>query len=105
MVRRCLSRGEAPHVCAWTTDAGDGAWSRAAVVQSSIPASNVQPTSPRRPRKKLWELSSHIRGSVLSACLSSAALRSVVTKRKGHALKGLSDHAVYEAALRGVAHH
>src|SRR5262245_61701864 len=86
-------------------DASDRALSRADVVPSSVPASTVPPTSPRRQRKKLWELSPHIRGSVLSTCLRPAALRNVVAKGTGHALKGLSDHAVHEEALRGVAHH
>src|SRR5215471_11327391 len=87
------------------TDAGDGALSRVDVVQASVPASTVQHTSPRRQRKKLWELPPHIRGSVLSTCLSPSALRKVVAKGTGYDLKGLSDRAVHEEAMRGAAHH
>jgi Uncharacterized protein conserved in bacteria (DUF2325) len=42
---------------------------------------------------------------VLGTCLSPAALRKVVAKGKGHDLKGLSDRAVLEEAVRGAARH
>jgi hypothetical protein len=44
-------------------------------------------------------------GSVLGICLRTAELRKVVAKYKGYDLKGLSDRAVYEEAVRGAAHH
>src|SRR5262245_12388267 len=56
-------------------------------------------------RKKLWELSPQMLCSVLDTCLSTAELRKVVAKYQGHDLKGLSDLAVHEEAVRGMTHH
>jgi len=89
----------------YRTDATDVALPRSDMGQSSTPASTVQPASPRRQRKKLWELSPHLLGSVLGACLSPAARRKVVAKGRGCNLKDLSDRAVFEEAVRGVTRH
>jgi len=78
---------------------------RSFMAQSLAPASTVQSAPPSGQRKKLWELSPQMLCSVLGTCLSTAELRKVVTRFKGHDLKGLSDLAVHEEAVRGATHH
>jgi hypothetical protein len=87
------------------TEAVDIGLPRSFMAQPFAAASTLQPASPGGQRKKLWELSTLMLCSVLGTCLSTAELRKVVAKCKGHDLKGLSDLAVHEEAVRGAAHH
>jgi len=60
---------------------------------------------PARQRRKLWELASHLYCSIVGTCLSTTELRKVVAKFKGHELKGFSDLAIHEEAVKAAAHH
>jgi len=60
---------------------------------------------PVRQRRKLWELAAHLYCSIVGTCLSTTELRKVVAKCKGHELKGFSDLAVHEEAVKAAAHH
>ena len=60
---------------------------------------------PARQRRKLWELASHLYCSIVGTCLSTTELRKVVAKFKGHELKGSSDLAIHEEAVKAAAHH
>ena len=75
------------------------------MAQPLAAASTMQSAPSSGQRKKLWELSPQMLCSVLGTCLSTAELRKVVAKCKGHELKGLSELAVHEEAVRGAAHH
>ena len=58
-----------------------------------------------RQRRKLWELGSHLYCSIVGTCLSTTELRKVVAKFKGHDLKGFSDLAIHEEAVKAAGHH
>ena len=60
---------------------------------------------PARQRRKLWELASHLYCSIVGTCLSTTELRKIVAKFKGHELKGLSDLAIHEEAVKAAGHH
>ena len=68
-------------------------------------ASPVPGEAPTRQRRKLWELASHLYCSIVGTCLSTAELRKVVAKFKGHELKDFSDLAIHEEAVKAAAHH
>jgi uncharacterized protein DUF2325 len=68
-------------------------------------AAPVPGETPARQRRKLWELASHLYCSIVGTCLSTTELRKVVAKFKGHELKGFSDLAVHEEAVKAAAHH
>ena len=72
---------------------------------SSDLATPVPGETPTRQRRKLWELASHLYCSIVGTCLSTTELRKVVAKFKGHELKGLSDLAIHEEAVKAAAHH
>ena len=61
--------------------------------------------APARQRRKLWELAAHLYCSIVGTCLSTTELRKVVAKFKGHELKGFSDLAIHEEAVKAAAHH
>jgi hypothetical protein len=60
---------------------------------------------PVRQRRKLWELAAHLYCSIVGTCLSTTELRKVVAKFKGHELKGFSELAIHEEAVKAAAHH
>src|SRR5215510_10173243 len=60
---------------------------------------------PIRQRRKLWELAAHLYCSIVGTCLSTTELRKVVAKFKGHELKGFSDLAIHEEAVKAAGHH
>ena len=60
---------------------------------------------PARQRRKLWELAAHLYCSIVGTCLSTSELRKVVAKFKGHELKGFSDLAIHEEAVKAAAYH
>src|SRR5262245_31366714 len=60
---------------------------------------------PVRQRRKLWELAPHLYCSIVGTCLSTTELRKAVAKFKEHELKGFSDLAVHEEAVKAAAHH
>src|SRR5262245_59911805 len=60
---------------------------------------------PTRQRRKLWELAPYLYCSIVGTCLNSTELRKVVAKFKGHELKGFSDLAIHEEAVKAAAHH
>src|SRR5499426_661727 len=60
---------------------------------------------PARQRRKLWELAPHLYCSIIGTCLSTTELRKVVAKFKGHDLKGFSELAIHEEAVKVAAHH
>ena len=72
---------------------------------SSDLAAPVPGETPTRQRRKLWELASHLYCSIVGTCLNTAELRKVVAKFKGHELKGFSDLAIHEEAVKAAAHH
>lgn len=67
--------------------------------------SPVPGEAPTRQRRKLWELAAHLYCSIVGTCLSTSELRKVVAKFKGHELKGFSDLAIHEEAVKAAAHH
>ena len=70
---------------------------------SSDLAAPVPGETPTRQRRKLWELASHLYCSIVGTCLNTAELRKVVAKFKGHELKGFSDLAIHEEAVKAAA--
>ena len=68
-------------------------------------AAPVPGEMPVKQRRKLWELASHLYCSIVGTCLSTTELRKVVAKCKGHELKGFSDLAIHEEAVKAAAHH
>jgi hypothetical protein len=68
-------------------------------------AAPVPGEMPARQRRKLWELAPHLYCSIIGTCLSTTELRKAVAKFKGHELKGLSDLAIHEEAVKAAAHH
>src|SRR5215470_1125853 len=60
---------------------------------------------PTKQRRKLWELAPHLYCSIVGTCLSTTELRKVVTKFKGHDLKGFSELAIHEEGVQAAAHH
>ena len=72
---------------------------------SSDLAAPVPGETPTRQRRKLWELASHLYCSIVGTCLNTAELRKVVAKFKGHELKGFSELAIHEEAVKAAAHH
>ena len=68
----------------------------------AVPVSGALPA---RQRRKLWELASHLYCSIVGTCLSTTELRKVVAKFKGHELKGFSDLAIHEEAVKAAGHH
>jgi hypothetical protein len=60
---------------------------------------------PVRQRRKLWELAAHLYCSIVGTCLSTTELRKVVAKFKGHELKGFSELAIHEEAVKAAGHH
>src|SRR5215475_6846610 len=68
-------------------------------------AAPVPGEMPVRQRRKLWELASHLYCSIVGTCLSTTELRKVVAKFKGHELKGFSDLAIHEEAVKAAGHH
>ena len=74
---------------------------------SQLPDHNalVPGEAPSRQRRKLWELAPHLYCSIVGTCLSTTELRKVVAKFKGHELKGLSELAIHEEAVKAAAHH
>ena len=51
-------------------------------------------------RSKLWEMPSMFHCSIVGTCLTMAELRKVVEKVVGHAVDGLSDHALHNEGVR-----
>jgi len=68
-------------------------------------AAPVSGEMPTRQRRKLWELASHLYCSIVGTCLSTTELRKVVAKLKEHELKGFSELAIHEEAVKAAGHH
>src|SRR5262245_1664879 len=56
-------------------------------------------------RKKLWEFPTYLHYSVVGTCLSTSELRKIISRVKGHDLKGLSDLTLHEEAVPIAGHH
>jgi hypothetical protein len=56
-------------------------------------------------RKKLWEFPTYLHCSVVGTCLSTSELRRIISRVKGHDLKGLSDLTLHEEAVSIAGHH
>src|SRR5215510_7549834 len=68
-------------------------------------AAPVPGEMPVRQRRKLWELAPHLYCSIVGTCLSTTELRKAVAKFKGHELKGFSELAIHEEAVKAAGHH